>query len=79
MKLKWEPLTDCDDEETEEHTCWAAKTDNPKYEPYVWITKTTDDYFNTIYKVEMYDNDFIPLCVCKSLVSAKRWAAMNCT
>ena len=37
MKLKWEPLWECDDDDGN-HTAWSAEINHPTYGKYVWIT-----------------------------------------
>lgn len=74
MKLKWQPVTEADDEETGEHTCWATIVRNPNY-GFVWITKTDDGYAVDIDR----DGSFTTIARCKSLTSAKRWVTMNIT
>ena len=70
MKLTWEAVTECDDEETGEHTCWSAEINHPQYGRFVWITILANRYH-----VEYYNNGFFKtLANCASLESAKRWA-----
>lgn len=74
MKLKRQPVTEADDEETGKHTCWATIVRDPYYS-FVWITKTDDGYAVDIDR----DSSFIIIARCKSLISAKRWVTMNLT
>ena len=37
MKLKWEPIWECDDDD-ENHTAWSAEINHTTYGKYVWIT-----------------------------------------
>ena len=72
MKLKWEPLWECDDDDGN-HTAWSAEINHPTYGKYVWITLAENGY-----AVEVFtENDYIALVTCKSLASAKRWVSMN--
>lgn len=74
MKLKWEPLWECDDDEGN-HTSWSAEINHPTYGKYVWISIAENGY-----AVEVFtENDYIALVTCKSLTSAKRWVSANLT
>lgn len=75
-KLTWQPVTECDNEETGEHTCWAAAIHNPKYGCYVWVTRT----YNNMFSVDIDKGGvFTSLAECKSLISAMRWAETHLT
>ncbi len=68
MKKKWEAVHDCD-EENGNPTCWALEVSKSVF---YWINETSDGKF------EIIDHDaHTVLMNCKSLTSAKRWAAMN--
>ncbi len=68
MKKKWEIVHDCDEEDGTP-TCWALKVSEGVF---YWIDETSDGKF------EIIDHDgHTVLMKCKSLISAKRWAAMN--
>ena len=70
-KLNWLIVHECDDEEGNA-TQWAAEINNPKYGKYCWISNM-GDYFS----VEVDCEGFMELVRCKSLISAKRWVAIN--
>lgn len=74
MKLKWEAVLECDDEDTGEHTCWYAEVNHPRYGRCVWIGKAAENSFNIEYCTS---NNFYIIKTCKSLTSAKRWVSMN--
>jgi len=50
-KYTIEPIPECDDPETGEHTCWAMRSAGPTYTPngerydYIWITKYGDQEY----------------------------------
>lgn len=71
-KLKWEPITDCDDENGN-HTCYSAEINHPKYGRYVWLTLNNKNGFNVEINKE---GEFVSLKECRSLESAKIWVAM---
>ena len=72
MKLKWEPIWECDDDD-ENHTAWSAEINHTTYGKYVWITLAENGYAVEV----LTENDYIALVTCKSLASAKRWVSMN--
>lgn len=79
MKLKWEPLWECDDD-VGNHTSWSAEINHPTYGKYVWISIVKNGYNESYYAVEVFtENDYIALVTCKSLTSAKRWVSANLT
>ncbi len=70
MKVKWNIIHECDDENG--NPCqWIAEINHYKYGKYVWINDM-GSYFN----VEVDYGGFIELVRCKSLTSAKRWITM---
>ena len=70
MRVKWEIVHDCDDENGNP-TCWAKKFDGHTW----WIILCNDG----LYACETYVcGKFITHQYCKTLVSAKRWIAINC-
>lgn len=72
MKLIWNPVTECDDDNGN-HTVWSTEVNHAVYGKYLWISM--DD---GLYVVEYaVGGDFKPLVYCKSLIAAKRWAAME--
>ena len=70
-KLKWKIVHECDDEDGNP-TQWSTEINHHKYGKYCWINDM-GDYFN----IEVDYNGFTELKTCKSLLSAKRWVAMN--
>lgn len=77
MKLKWEVIHECDDENGNP-TEWAAEINHPKYGQFCWIDDMSDNE-ETQFSV-FVDNGTIEmkeLMRCKSLTSAKRWVARN--
>lgn len=75
MTIKWEIEHDCDDEFTEEPTCWGTKIEGQFW----WISINPDGG----YTVEVARAG-IPLRltlrtvkICKSLRSAKAWVTRN--
>ena len=73
MKLKWEPILECRDDDGND-TCWSVKIPNKKYSVHsdiIWIVYSGEN----IYTVE--SKTYGILIICKSLVSAKRWVSMN--
>ena len=70
---KWDIIHECDGEDGEP-ACWAKEINHPQYGKYVWISKNSD----AAYDVEvMPGQDVKVLATCRSLASAKRWAAMH--
>lgn len=77
--MKWEVVHE-GDTDNGKPTCWASEINDECYGKYVWITGALDDDEETIvsYYVEVIPcDDVITLVECKSLASAKRWAAMR--
>ena len=77
MKLKWEVIHECDDENGNP-TEWAAEINHPKYGQFCWIDDMSDNE-KTRFSV-FVDNGTIEmkeLVRYKSLTSAKRWVARN--
>lgn len=67
-KYNWEPIAEMDLEDGT-HTGYAAKDRSGNY---VWITQIADDTWD----VEIKKGDgFVTVANCKTLISAKRWAA----
>lgn len=69
--LDWMVIHECDDEE--KPTQWAAEIYHPEYGKWCWISNTGDHF---IVEVENCGG-FLELAKCKSLISAKRWVAIN--
>lgn len=67
----WNPVLECDDDENNP-TVWATEVNSEKYGKYVWICDTGDGFEITS---SYYDE--MPIKVCKSLTSAKRWVSIN--
>lgn len=69
-KTKWEPIDEMDLEDGT-HTCYAATT---RHGTFVWLTQISDDTWD----VELHPDGsecFVTIVNCKSLTSAKRYAA----
>lgn len=71
LKLDWMVIHECDDEEKPMQ--WAAEIHHPEYGKWCWISNTGDHF---IVEVENCGG-FLELAKCKSLISAKRWVAIN--
>ena len=69
--LKWNVIHECDDEDGKP-VQWSAEINHQKYGKHCWINDM-GDYFN----IEVDYNGFTELKTFKSLLSAKRWVAMN--
>lgn len=73
MKLKWNIVHECDDEDGNP-TTWVAEINNPIYGKYCWITSSISLEFI----IETKDNkDYIIHTKTKSLRGAKRWVTAN--
>lgn len=71
-KINWQPIAEMDlDDGT--HTCYST-TD--KQGRFVWLTQISDDTWDV--ELGRYPGKgycFTTMCNCKTLTSAKRWAA----
>ena len=69
-KLNWHPIEEMDLEDGA-HTCYAAELD---VHHFVFTTQTADDRWDVELKRKGEDG-YTTLVSCKSLTSARRWAA----
>lgn len=76
MKLQWNVIHECDDDDGNP-TQWAAEINHPKYGKYCWINDMGSDISTGYFNVEVNCGGFVELVQCKSLASAKRWVTMN--
>lgn len=71
--LKWKVVHECDTDD--EPTCFCAEINSEKHGKYIWITQNENDEWEVEVNGYYNDGNIRSLMVCKSLVSAKRWAA----
>ncbi len=70
-KINWKPIEEMDlDDGT--HTCYST-TD--KSGCFVWLTQISDDTWDVERSDTMHSGCIITMVNCKTLTSAKRWAA----
>lgn len=72
MATEWKIIHECD--EDGEPTCWSREINHPTYGKYVWIIRNEEGY---AVEIDMGKGGFISLQDCISLMSTKRWVAMN--
>lgn len=71
FKFNWKAVEEMDLEDGS-HTCYAATDKNGHF---VWLTQTADDTWDVEMGVEPDSSNFHTMATCKTLSSAKRWAA----
>lgn len=71
FKFKWEAVEEMDlDDGT--HTCYAATDKTGRF---VWLTQNAEDTWDVEMGVAPDSTHFHTMATCKTLPSAKRWAA----
>lgn len=70
-KITWTPVEEMD-LDSGEHTCYSTKDRNDNF---IWLTQLSDDTWDVELGARAEPSCFITIANCKTLTSAKRYAA----